>query len=86
MSTTIQYPTVLTEAILVPSNLDYPHYIHKTLYSSATLVPQLLDGRNYCAWARSMPHALSVQNKLGSKNETLTELKDLSDLKQKYAQ
>lgn len=78
-TTTNQNPKHVIEMNLVPSILDSPYFIDKTLNSSAVLVHELLDGSNYYTWARSMQRALSIQNKLGFIDGTLTEPRDPAD-------
>ncbi|KAA8532529.1 hypothetical protein F0562_032655 [Nyssa sinensis] len=64
---------------LTHNSIDDSYFLHHGENPGLMLVSQQLNGDNYPTWARAMSKALSVKNKLGFVNETLTKPANPSD-------
>ena len=53
-----------------------PYFLHHSDNPSLVLVSQQLTGDNYTSWSRAMMIALSVKNKLGFVNGTISQLEE----------
>lgn len=64
------------QSSLKKENSQNPYYLHHSDSFNHVLVSELLTNDNCVSWNCSMILALSIQNKLGFTNETLTQLTD----------